>query len=95
MIAALPACLHNACVATQAAGAVAANAPGFWQGLWHGFIFPLAWIVSLFSDQVAIYAVPNNGGWYDFGYFVGIMVFGVGAKGGHTVYLDRVVRVRR
>ena len=30
--------------------------------------------------DVAIYAVPNNGGWYDFGYFVGIVVLGVGAR---------------
>lgn len=88
----LPACIHKACVATKAATAVAPGAPGFWLGLWHGFIFPLAWVVSLFTDQVAIYAVPNSGGWYDFGYFVGIMVFGVGAKRGHTVY--RTVRGR-
>jgi hypothetical protein len=87
----LASCLHNACVATQSAGAVAANAPGFWAGLWHGLIFPLAWIVSLFAPSVAIYAVPNNGGWYDFGYFLGIVVFGVGAKRGHT----HVVRARR
>ena len=81
-----------ACAASQDAGAVAPQAPGFLLGLWHGFIFPVAWIVSLFVHKVAIYAVPNNGGWYDFGYFLGIMVFGVGAKGGHTVYRDRVVR---
>ena len=63
-----------------AAGAVARHAPGFLMGLWHGFIFPVAWIVSLFTDKVAIYAVPNDGGWYDFGYFLGIVVFGVGAR---------------
>ena len=89
---ALPACLKTACAATQAAGAVAPAAPGFWYGLWHGFIFPLAWLVSLFTDSVAIYAVPNSGGWYDFGYFLGIVVFGVGAKRSHTVY--RAVRAR-
>ena len=77
---ALPACLKTACAATQASGAVAANAPGFFSGLWHGLIFPLAWIVSLFAPNIAIYAVPNNGGWYDFGYFLGIVVFGVGAR---------------
>lgn len=87
---ALPACIRTACVATQNAQAVAAGAPGFWSGLWHGLIFPLAWLVSLFASNVAIYAVPNNGGWYDFGYFLGIVVFGVGAKRGHTVY--RTVR---
>ena len=53
----------SACAATQQSGAVASSAPGFWLGLWHGFIFPIAWIVSLFADKVAIYAVPNNGGW--------------------------------
>ena len=90
-----PACLRTVCVATQDAQTVAANAPGFWQGLWHGLIFPLAWIVSLFTSHVTIYAVPNDGGWYNFGYFLGIVVFGVGARKSHTVYRDRVVRVGR
>ena len=83
----------SACAATQASDAVAPNAPGFLLGLWHGFIFPVAWIVSLFTNQVAIYAVPNNGGWYDFGYFLGIVVFGVGAKKGgeRVVYRERVI----
>jgi len=85
----LPACLKTACAASQASGAVAATAPGFWLGLWHGLIFPLAWIVSLFAPNIAIYAVPNNGGWYDFGYFLGIVVFGVGARRGHKVVVRR------
>ncbi|MCK5020899.1 MAG: hypothetical protein KAS32_28015 [Candidatus Peribacteraceae bacterium] len=45
---------------------------GFWYGLWHGMILPFAWIISLFSDSTAIYAVYNNGGWYDFGFFLGV-----------------------
>ena len=81
----------SACAATQDSAAVAPTAPGFLLGLWHGFIFPVAWIVSLFTDKVAIYAVPNNGGWYDFGYFLGIVVFGVGARKSHVVYRDRNV----
>ena len=84
----------SACAATQAPDAVASTAPGFLLGLWHGFIFPVAWVVSLFTDKVAVYAVPNNGGWYDFGYFLGIVVFGVGARKSHVVYRDRIVRVR-
>ena len=86
----------TACAATQAPDAVAsaADTPGFLLGLWHGFIFPVAWIVSLFVDNVAIYAVPNNGGWYDFGYFLGIAVFGIGARKSHIVYRDRVIDVR-
>ena len=82
------------CAATQSAAAVETGAPGFWLGVWHGFIFPVAWIVSLFVSDVAIYAVPNSGGWYDFGYFVGIVFIGVGARRGQIVYRDRVVRVR-
>ena len=52
---------------------------GFWHGLWHGGIAPFAWIVSLFSDNTAIYAIYNNGGWYDFGF-----VLGIGALTGGT-----------
>ena len=80
-----------AACATQAATAVAPGSPGFLHGLWHGFIFPVAWILSLFMPEVAVYAVPNNGGWYDFGYFLGIVVFGVGARKSHVVYRERVV----
>jgi hypothetical protein len=95
VLALLPACLLAAgCAATQQAGAVAAHAPGFLYGLWHGFIFPVAWVVSLFAPNVAIYAVPNNGGWYDFGYFLGIVVFGVGARKTQVVTRDRVINVR-
>ena len=72
--------LLSACTATQTVATTTATAPGFWPGVWHGFIFPVAFLVSLFSDQIAVYAVPNNGGWYDFGYFVGIVVLGVGAR---------------
>jgi hypothetical protein len=86
--------LALAACASQDVTAVAPDAPGFLHGLWHGFIFPIAWIVSLFSSEAAIYAVPNNGGWYDFGYFLGIAVFGVGARKSHVVYRDRTVRER-
>ena len=70
----------SACAATQQAAVVEAAAPGFWLGVWHGFIFPVAFVVSLFMPEVALYAVPNNGGWYDFGFFVGIVFIGVGAR---------------
>ena len=69
-----------ACVAKQSVTAVNPAAPGFLEGVWHGFIFPIAWIVSLFTDDIAVYQVPNNGGWYDFGYFIGICFLGVGAR---------------
>lgn len=56
-----------------------AGTPGFLWGLWHGFVFPFAWIGSLFDPDIAIYAVPNNGGWYDFGFFLGVTVLGGGS----------------
>jgi hypothetical protein len=87
-LAAILALTLTACAATQAPGAVAPTAPGFLLGLWHGFIFPVAWVVSLFLPKVAVYAVPNNGGWYDFGYFLGVVVFGVGARKTQVVTRD-------
>ena len=79
----------------QAVGtAVDPVAPGFLFGLWHGFIFPVAWVLSLFIPDVAVYAVPNNGGWYDFGFFLGIVVFGVGSWRGKKVIVREKVVVR-
>lgn len=70
----------SAC-ASQVPAAVehGAQVPGFWWGLWHGFVFPFAWIGSLFDPDIAVYAVPNTGGWYDFGFFLGITVLGGGS----------------
>ena len=88
--------LALAACARQSASAIVAGSPGFLHGLWDGFIFPFAWLVSLFVPEVAVYAVPNNGGWYDFGYFLGIVVFGAGARGGtRVVYRTRNVRETR
>jgi len=80
-----------ACAAHQSATAVAPGAPGFWLGVWHGFIFPVAAVLSIFLPDVSIYAVPNNGGWYDFGYFIGIMFLGVGSHRTRKVYVERRV----
>ena len=66
--------------AVQSNAVAQPGAPGFWLGVWHGFIFPFAFIIGLFKPDVAVYAVPNNGTWYDFGYFVGIVFLGVGAR---------------
>jgi len=70
-----------AACARQVPEAVAhgADTPGFLLGLWHGFVFPFAWIGSLFDPEIAVYAVPNDGGWYDFGFFLGVTVLGGGS----------------
>jgi hypothetical protein len=71
----LAACARQAPEAVQHAQ----DTPHFLHGLWHGFIFPFAWIGSLFDPDIAVYAVPNNGGWYDFGFFLGVTVLGGGS----------------
>ena len=54
---------------------------GFWLGLWHGIIAPFAFIVSLFNSNVGIYEIHNNGGWYNFGYLLGLTII-FGGSGG-------------
>lgn len=55
---------------------------GFFGGLWHGIVAPIAFFGSLIFDSIAIYAVNNNGGWYDFGFVLGsgIVTFGLGSS---------------
>jgi hypothetical protein len=45
---------------------------GFWGGVWHGCIMIWSFIGSLFDDGISIYAVRNNGAWYDFGFVGGL-----------------------
>ena len=55
---------------------------GFWLGLWHGFISFFTFIISLLNDNVSVYEVHNNGGWYNFGFIFGVsMFFGGGGRG--------------
>jgi hypothetical protein len=44
---------------------------GFWAGVWHGLIVPIAFLVSLFNTNVRIYEKNNRGRWYDFGFMIG------------------------
>lgn len=54
---------------------------GFLGGLWHGIIAPFSFVCSIFLDDVAMYAVNNSGGWYDFGFVIGAgILFGGGGK---------------
>lgn len=55
---------------------------GFWLGLWQGFIVPVTFVISLFTDDVSIYEVRNSGNWYDFGYVLGISTVLGGSGGG-------------
>ena len=58
----------------------ALNPPGFFVGLFHGAISPLALIGSIFAET-KIYAFPNTGWLYDFGFMLGLCIW---AGGGAT-----------
>lgn len=75
---AIVALLALAGCATQVSGAVQPYAPGFLMGLLHGALAPISFVGSLFLNDVAIYAVPNNGGWYDFGFLIGLCIWAGG-----------------
>lgn len=47
---------------------------GFWLGLWHGIILPVTFVISLFTDTVSVYEAVNDGNWYDFGFFLGVLI---------------------
>ena len=48
------------------------NPYDFFGGFIHGYFVIFSWIGSLFSDNIIIYSCNNNGGWYDFGFMLGI-----------------------
>ena len=63
------------------AGSSPVPAAGFWLGLWHGIITPVTFLISLFTDDVNVYEVQNNGNWYDFGFVLGLSVAFGGSAG--------------
>ena len=48
--------------------------PALLMGLWHGAIAPISFVISLFDDGVRMYAFPNAGRWYDFGFLAGLLI---------------------
>jgi hypothetical protein len=61
---------------------------GFFLGLWHGIISPVTFLISLFTEDVSVYEVHNDGNWYDFGFVLGAGILfgggflGIGRSGG-------------
>ena len=45
---------------------------GFWYGIWHGVISFISLVVHLFNETVMVYETNNTGGWYDFGFLLGV-----------------------
>lgn len=77
--------LLASCAASPNPHLGAANAEGImagvWLGLWHGAIAPVTFVLSLFKPDVSMYEVHNNGGWYNFGFLFGIMLWGGSSHG--------------
>jgi len=49
------------------------NPAGFWYGIWHGIISVITLIIHVFNENVAVYEINNSGGWYDFGFLLGVI----------------------
>lgn len=77
--------LFSSCADTQNIEACrTGHVYGFFGGLWHGMIALVSFVGSLFSDDIAVWAVNNNGGWYELGFLIGVGGQGIfGAKEFH------------
>ena len=72
----------SACAPGENPAVTGDGGAGFWLGLWHGIIAPLTFLISLFTDDVNVYEVSNNGNWYDFGFVIGAGILFGGGTGG-------------
>lgn len=69
--------LLSACATQIAAPEAGHDVPGFFLGLFHGFVAPWSLLLGIFTD-VRVFAFPNSGWWYDLGFCLGIGVFSAG-----------------
>ncbi len=60
---------------------------GFWLGIWHGLISFVTLVIGVFNEHVRVYEVDNTGGWYDFGFLLGVT-----ALWGHRTITHRCKR---
>ncbi len=75
------------CAAGPGLASTDPGAAGFWQGMWHGLIAPVTFLVSLANASVSIYEVHNDGHFYDAGFLIGVsIVFGSLARGSCVAY---------
>lgn len=58
----------------------ATDQAGFFSGVWHGWIAPVALFVHIFDDAVRIYEPNNTGIWYDVGFYIAV-ISGFGSIG--------------
>ena len=56
------------------------NPAGFWFGLWHGVISVITLIIHIFNESIRVYEINNTGGWYDFGFLLGVILIWSGGS---------------
>jgi len=81
---AIPAVLRLLGCAGCAAGTdrfVSAEA-GFWNGMWHGLICIITFVIGLFTENVRMYEPHNVGALYDLGFLFGAII-SLGGSAGH------------
>jgi len=73
-------CVITACMLVLLAGCVpgggaysAEEPAGIFWGIWHGWIAPIALIMSLVNDQYSIYETYNTGFFYNLGFYAAII----------------------
>ena len=66
-----------ACGAAMRADARLATPPGFFRGLLHGGMMPVAWPTLLVGQDQEIYAARNEGRTYKLGYSMGVNLSGL------------------
>lgn len=70
------------CASPNEAASDGAGGPGFWGGVWDGLTASLAFFGNLVGlGDWGIYETQNAGGWYDFGFLLGIGSFAGSATG--------------
>lgn len=58
---------------------------GFFTGIWHGWVAPLALIGELFDSSIRIYEPHNRGFLYDLGFYLAI----IGGFGSLAFFRDK------
>lgn len=44
---------------------------GFFRGVWHGIVSPIALVAHVFNPEIGVYQTYNTGNWYAFGFLLG------------------------